>query len=381
MKKNNLTIAIAIAVPIIVIACVLIINNMNDQGGDNPGPSTIEIVDGSGAKITLDAPIDSCILVNTQVAQAICVLGEQDRVEDILFYKAKKVDAYREMGFDIPDDSPVFSNLDNAEWIRETGVKYIIEPAGSSSKLKDTVESECKSYGITIIKLDCYGETMLEDMQKVIKIFGSTDKSQQRFDEYLSTYNDVVNAVKSKATAKDLTFLVYMNGLKALYNEKSEMSILFSSVVGKNGLEGLGLPTTGVTNKIDKDNILEKLTELDAEVGIDLLVIRGTADPTETEIKGYWNGTDINKFQFEYMGDEEGSNVYFFDSDIMSGPMDYMCYAAIGDVLGLDYGYSLSGLVSDYNQKYHTDKKTDGLVYQYVFDSEGMCESLIDMTS
>lgn len=374
MRDSTVVMLSAVLIPVLIIAVIVLISNIDIQN-DDPSGSVIEIVDGSGATIRLDSPIESCIIVNTGNAQATAILGQQSKVKDILFYKAKKVETYRNMGFDIPDDSPVFSNLSSAEWLIDTGVKYIIEPAGSSSKLKEEVADECARYGITIIRLDCYGDTMFQDMEKLIKLFGSNLDSVSRYNDYVNRYNGVVEAVTSKAP-KDKTFLCYYQSLKAFYNEKSDMSVMLSSVLGKNALDGLGFSTTGVTNKIDTTNMYEELKALDSAEGIDMMIIRATADASETAVMGYWNSTDIKKFQFAYMD----GNVYSFDSDIMSGSMGYICYAAMASVLGIDCGYSVSQLIVEHNSLYGTDKRTDGIVYQYVFDN-GICISVNDVTS
>ena len=105
------------------------------------------------------------------------------------------------------------------------------------------------------------------------------------------------------------------------------------------------------------------------------MIIRAAADASENAVIGYWNNTGIRDYTLSYM-----DHVYSFDSDIMSGSMGYICYAAIASILDIDCGYSVSGLINEHNVLYGTDKRTDGIVYHYVIEN-GVCVSVTDMTA
>ena len=184
MQRNAVTLIVAVAVVAILVGggVAVILNNNN---GNNSEPA-IKIVDGSGRTIGLSEPIDSCMVVNTNVPIAMRVLGLQDKVKEILFYGDKKYDYFKNAGYEnITPSAPSAKNLTNAEYFITNNIKYVIEPV-SSMKLSTTVEKACDSAGITYIRLNCYGETMLEDMEKLLTLFGNNETIRGNYNSYLS---------------------------------------------------------------------------------------------------------------------------------------------------------------------------------------------------
>ena len=351
----------------------------NNGGGDDPKPTTgIDIVDGSGASIHLDGPLESCYVVNTHIPTAMKILGLQDKVDEIMFYKSSKYDYFHDAGFDnITKDTPLYSTLTNAEYFQSHGVKYIIEPI-NSSPLSTSVENACRNANITIIKLDCYGDTMIEDMEKLVKIFGSTKEVKAAFDEYLDVRNDVVNAVLSKSKpTDDNLFLCCFMGIQAFYNKTAEVSRTIESVYGKNALTEIGASTNSATNKASEDGLYERLVELDAKKSINLLILRASGDDQADTLLAKWNKNAVNKYKLSYI-DGTDSNVFVIDSDLLSGPMDYIAYVSLGEIIGIDTGYSVKDLAKQYESKYEFPKKTETYTWNVQFDADGNATAVVD---
>lgn len=360
------------------IAAVAVYLGMNNGGGDSPKPSTgIDIVDGSGASIHLDAPIESCYVMNTNIPTAMKILGLQDNVSEILFYKSSKYDYFHDAGFkNITSDAPLYSTLTNAEYFMAHGVKYILEPVESQT-LSDTVERACRDAGITIIKLECFGETMLEDFEKIVKIFGSTDKVKKAYNDYLGIRGKVVDAVFSKVQpTDDNLFLFGFMGLNAFYNGKAELSKIAEKIYGKNAITLTGATSTGVTNKATDEGLWEALTKLNGEKPVKMLFLRASADDQASDLLSKWNKTAFGKYDLAYKNGLD--NVYVIDSDLLSGPMDYIGYVSMAELSGIDTGYSVRELVEQYVQLYGFAKETSIYTWQIVFDSSGKATKVID---
>ena len=317
-------------------------------------------------------------MINTHIPTSLKILGLQDNVDEILFYKSSKYDYYHDAGFTkITKDAPLYSTLTNAEYFLTHGVKYILEPV-NSSPLSSAVENACKNANITIIKLDCYGDTMIEDMEKLVKIFGSTKASQTAFNEYQGVRNAVLDAVLSKAKpTDDNLFLFCFMGVKGFYNKDAELSKTVEQIYGKNALTVIGAPISGVTNKVTEDGLYEKLVELDDTKPVKLLLLRASADDQASTLLTKWNENPVNKYKLSYI-DGSNSQVFIVDSDLLSGPMDYIAYVSLGEIAGIDTGYSVKDLVSQYESKYKFPKQTSIYTWQIEFDADGNAVKVVD---
>jgi len=383
MERKTVTIVVVVAVVAVLVGggIAAILNNINGKESE----PAIKIVDGSGRTIGLSEPIDSCMVVNTNVPIAMRVLGLQDKVQEILFYGDKKYEYFKNAGFDnITESAPSAKNLTNAEYFITHNIKYVIEPV-SSMKLSTTVEKACDSAGITYIRLNCYGETMLEDMEKLLTLFGNTETIRGNYNSYLNLSQTVTETVLSKCSpSQNDLFLFYYMSFAAFYNQTSELSKITESIFGSNATRKIdGLNLNGISNQAPRTGgIQETLTGIDGSTPIRTLFIRMSANSSVEDAKYSWNGYSINCYKFSYMDDGTGnSRVFSIDSDLLSGPMGYIGYVALAEIVGIDTGYSIQTLLSEYTSLYGFQKPLTGMVYQLVFDGMGVCTDAIDITT
>ena len=359
-----------IAVAVIAVIAIAAIVLMGNGGNDKPSEG-ITIIDGSGQEITIQEPIESCTVVNTNLPKAMKVLSLQDNVENIIFYKSSDYQEYYDMEFTrIDENAPLASGLNNAEYFITHNVKYIIEPV-SSNKLTKAAEDACKNAGITVIKLDCYGDTMIEDMEKLVKLFGSTKKVQNAFVDYKSTREKVIEAVLGKTDIKESDrFLFYFAGLTAFYTQEAELSKMMGTIWGHNAIADVLSSPSGVTVKANVAGIKEDLTELNGVKPIELLIIRATGGDQADDLEGKWIGKPIADYDLAYLKGKN-SAVYCIESDLLSGPIDYIAYVALAEIAGIDTGFSVYDLVHSYLDKYGFKLGTETYIWHYEFDDDG----------
>jgi hypothetical protein len=80
-----------------------------------------------------------------------------------------------------------------------------------------------------------------------------------------------------------------------------------------------------------------------------------------------WNScllnTDTTYHLLSAIGDNSTGKIYVFDSDIMSGPLAYVCYVIFAQIYGVDTGYNATELVQEYNEKYGFSESSTGLAF------------------
>ena len=382
MERKTVTMIVTVAAVALLIGGGIAIAASHSSKNDSE--HAISIVDGSGREIGLDEPIDSCMVVNTNVPIAMRVLGLQNNVKEILFYGNSKYDYFKDAGFEnITSSAPSAKTLTNAEYFITQGIKYVIEPV-SSMKLSTAVEKACDSAGITYIRLNCYGETMIEDMEKLVTLFGSTESLKKSFNDYKALSDGVRNSVLSKCSPQnDDLFLFFYMSFVALYNQTSEISKITETIFGSNATRKIeGLDLNGISNQTPKTGgILDTLTAIDSVTPIETLFIRVSANSSVEDAKASWNSYAINNYKFSYLDDGTGnSRVFCIDSDLLSGPMGYIGYVAIAECVGIDTGYSIPDLLGAYTDLYGFEKPHTGMVYHLVFNGSGVCTDAVDVT-
>ena len=117
--------------------------------------------------------------------------------------------------------------------------------------------------------------------------------------------------------------------------------------------------------------------ELDAKKSINLLILRASGDDQADTLLAKWNKNAVNKYKLSYI-DGTDSNVFVIDSDLLSGPMDYIAYVSLGEIIGIDTGYSVKDLAKQYESKYGFPKKTETYTWNVQFDADGNATAVVD---
>lgn len=373
MDKSKIA-AIVVVLVIVVAAVAILATRGGGDNNDGPKDTSFIIIDGNGTEFKFDGPIDGVVSVNTNVPKAMKILGYEEQLKGISFYTSSAdKDAENWALFQplFPDSihmSPTKS-MTAEEIIEKTGVKYVIAPVSSMTVSADQ-EAQYKNLGIQVIRLDCNGDTTMEDYEKLITLFQGNDATNAKFDDYNETANKIIDDVIAKAKAvdtSDKTFLSFMNSKKAFYNYTSEVSKNIEMIYGKDATRSIsGLDISGISNDASADGLKEAVIALDASKNIDKFFFRGSSSTnTESSAEKVWSGSVIAK-NYGDLSCVKAGEVYVFDSDFMSGPLDYIGVVLYAEVCGIDTGYDPAKLVEQYNEKYGFDEETSGFVFKIV---------------
>ena len=366
-KKMIMIVAAIVVVIAVIAAAVMIASPSNDDPSEK-----IKIIDGAGKEIILDKPLDKVVIGNTNVPKMCVILGAEEYVTGLSFYATgsdkSNWDKY----------SPLFPNATHmsiepnmtAEEVSKVA-KAVIVPV-SSMTISYAQELSYNQMGITVIRLNCNGETAQEDMEKLTILFGKTDKIMANYNDYWGYYNKIVDDVKEKAKEAGVgseRFLFYYSGLTAFYNQTSSMSAMTESVAGKNSLrEIVNLDLSGVSNRADQLGIREAITELDHDKPIDVLFMRGSSSMnSESLAEKMFKDSEIFK-SYMNLSAIENNEIYAFMSEPMSGCLSYVGYVLIAEAIGVDTGYNPTDLVDAYNKKYGFSESTTGLSFHITVD-------------
>lgn len=361
MNKKLIAIIIAASICIGAVGAVLI------ASGDD-GDGNINIIDGSGKKISLDAPIDDVLIVNTNAAKAMNILGLNDNVKGLSFSSAASgTKNWEAMKGYFPEAVRTSGYNDiTAEEARELA-KYVICPVSSMTISKTDQIRSFEELGITIIRLDCNGESMLEDFEKIKILFGETEEVNDAYNAYMDMYNSTVEAVIAKAiengtVGSEDTFLFLM-GRKGtdtdvpggnFYSQDAELSKTTELLFGKNAIRNTDLSNIGLTIPAGELGTSEKIIQENGERPITKLLVRSTSSNDPSKI---WNSNEclLNGSTDRYKDFAEGLGegvVYTIHTDLLSGPIGYVGYVLIAEACGIDTGLNVTELVEEFNLAY-----------------------------
>ena len=80
----------------------------------------------------------------------------------------------------------------------ETLIKYKVEavicPVWNMT-LYSSVEKQCEQVGIKVIRLNCNGTTIIDDMTKISKLFGDPKSATDVLNEYKTEYSATLTAI------------------------------------------------------------------------------------------------------------------------------------------------------------------------------------------
>ena len=333
--------------------------NGNQENGE------ITIVDGSGKTVTLSAPPNKVAVLNTNIPRAMMMLGISDK---ICCYH------YGSNTFGIEAEKDSTNKLGtyytpSVEKLLQKKVEVVLCPV-SSMTIYTSVQTACENVGIKVIRLDCNGSTISEDLIKLSKIFGNPASATNALAKYNNDRDTILNAITSKlqvdAVSKE-TFLCVFSSRDAIYNQTSALSDTFKTIFSDNVTSMTDLPTTGVTNTIN-DGCIEAIREVESQVNN--LIVRATSgDVSSSEFLAHYNN---------FVGDSKlirptatvatSNDVYVVANALCSG-----LYAPIGILLmaekiyGIEVSITLdldgektytglddiSSLITDFQKCYH----------------------------
>lgn len=361
---NVKLIALAVAAAVCIAGAAYLVTV--DDGGPE---GAIQITDGSGRTISLDAPMTETLVVGSNILQAMKILGLEDNVKGMSFSKNKNDSSFNEFSPMFPNAKKMsdYSSISSEEAAYVCG--YIICPVRSMTISQDKQES-FENAGVKIIRLDCNGDTVLEDFDKIAKLFGGTDGIKKNLNAYLDRYDSVVNGVKAKVSEgpdnSGRTFLYLIAGSKnAFYNQTSAGSKMAETVYGKNALRNIqGLDTSGISNDATvtntKEAVISKCTDAD------LIFVRGDSNTTTADAaKKVWDNCPLPSLYsaLSAIGSNSSGRIFVFNSEMMSGVLGYVGYVLLAEACGIDTGYDVPKLLQEYTDAYGFKVNMSGYMF------------------
>ena len=368
-RKVIMVIVAAVAIVIVAAAAIVMLGNggSNDkepeQTPDEPTPAPVvphdvTITDSLGNTVTVTAPLTNVCTVNTNAAEFFKMLGVSDRISGADTATIDSLSAYKgvvNIG-DYKDPS--------GEKIVSTGAKVVISQSSSRSLSAATEQALKDNYGITVLRMDFYGETMKQDVEEILKALES-DSANTAYSGYRTLYDDTVKTVKDKSASlgSDASFLMLFTSMSktagTYYNDNSELGKIVTSIGGHNALNDMGVTSSSVTSKPSA----EAVYDYDQQGKLGYVFIRGiSGNPPETDYATFLNtGKSLSGFQD--MNVIKNRDVYVIETDVLSGPRDFIGYVCIAEAFGVDTGLDYEKLASEFNQRYGFDA-----TYSYIME-------------
>ncbi|MFA6710531.1 MAG: ABC transporter substrate-binding protein [Candidatus Methanomethylophilaceae archaeon] len=353
----NSKIAALIMVAIVVIAGTAVYYVYSDDQKDSDTiEGNVTITDSLGNEITIEAPVNKICVTSSNAAEFLQILGVADRVTCIdtdtkellanIYGDARDIGKY---------------NNPNGEIMLSENTKILISQSSSRSLSTAAEEALESNYGITVIRLDCYGETMLRDIEQLALLLGSKSVNDA-LEGYMDQYESITEHVLSKVTPSESNFLFAFTSMKKYYNQNSELSKIVESLGVTNYTRELSSVGSGVSTDIDSETIWDA----DQSGGISYLFIRGLSNSTgQTSYQSFLDNFE-GSYDFRDLNVSDSGNTYVLETDIMSGPRDFVGYVVLAEVLGIDTGLEESALelANEFNEKYGFSEEYSWLAYQ-----------------
>ena len=357
--KTTAIIAIICAVALGSAGAFAVISNMNDKGEEKITEVTIN--DSLGNDVTVEGPVKKICTVNTHAAEFLRILDADDRVVSA---DSDTIGSLSSIYRDVIDVGS-YKNPTGEEIVR-SGAKYVISQSSSRSLSTATEESLKTNYGITVLRLDCYGETMMKDVEQIVKILVSSD-SEDRFGtyrEYSAGVRDRILAAASQVSGNP-SYLFYFASLSAFSNENSELGKITSSIHGTNLTRTLMDGNIGT--KTTNTPAPEKIWNYDNEAGhsIDYVFIRSTEGKTLDQAYQSFLGYKGTVYDFSKLTAAVNNHVFVIETDILAGADDYIGMLCIANAYGITIDRTPQQLVDEYNSMFGLTETFDCLMKAY----------------
>lgn len=350
--------AVVAVIAVVILGGALVLAQDKDDSNDVK-PHEITIQDSLGKDVTLTVPVMKVCTVNTNAAEFMKILGISERVVSA---DNGTIDMLSSVYSNVTDVGG-YSNP-SGEMVVSSGATVVISQSSSRSLSAATEQTLKDNYGITVLRLDCYGSTMLSDVETLLKVFESSS-ADSAFAEYKTLYKSVIDTVLAKARSVDTSdqnTLLYFAGLNKFYNQNSELGKILDSIGGTSAIKNLVENPKGVTSA----PAAEKLYEFDQTNGLDVIFIRDTGSSNDTSDASYSKLLEyLNVSVYGNPTAVTNHKVFCISTEVLSGPRDYIGYICIAESLGIDTVYDAEEQFSSFNSKYGLPLEPDYLVKTY----------------
>lgn len=308
---------------------------MNDEGGE--GDRSFTITDSAGQTFSFDGPVSKVAVSNSTAAAMIEILGQEDKIAAI-DDESKNI-----AGGDYADVENIGKyTAPSGDIILGSGASVLICKSGSRTLSN---EAELTNMGIKVIRLDCFGDTMISDMEQLVKLLGGN--AEERANLFLEFYEPIIKQIKGIDTdsSDDESFLFMFTSMKKPYSISSELGRITESITGVNALRAMNDNSTGASSSIAQETIFD----YDHDVGIDRIILRSAArDVGVTKAYSTFIGIDDGTY-YANLGAVSRGDVYIIDTEVLSGPLDFIGYICIAKAMGLITDLDPDALLEEFN--------------------------------
>ena len=385
MNTKVLALAVVAILAVAGIGTVMFLNDDDD-------PSTITIIDGANNKIELDEPLKKVAVLNKNVPTTMKMLGLDDTVV-CYYYGTNKLGLnVEELAKTETDRNLGTYYTPSVETLLKYGVEAVICPV-SSMTIYSSVQKSCEQNGIKVIRLDCNGDTLFDDLSKLSKVFGDPESATSKINAYQSERTAMINAIVASLDGVELyDHLTVFGSRDSIYNESSAMSDLLDLIFDKNVTSYTNLDTDTVTNPVNT-NSQEEIAQVEDKIDVLLMRTDHTGTDGITSVKadsydrfvGTGGVTLVNTSSLVY----QNSRIYSVESDLMSGLYGHIGLLVLVKVIyGIDVdGYEdINKVITDFQEEYgqseigatsgKSAKDNTDLVYQ--FGANGSTEPVLE---
>lgn len=358
MNTKYLAVLSALIIAAATIGGALLFVDQNDSDESY----AIVVTDDAGKEIKLREPLERVAVVNSNIPIFLQILDLKDKVIGMdSLVLTKDIAEYYPGMIDFGKNDAM-----NGEKMLEANVKHILSPTSMGVKNTEALEA----LGITVITVECFGETMLNDVDLLVKLFGSKNEQLVAAEKYKKMYDKTVNTVLEKAAEKkdkdpswDPSFLFQMASSKGdpFYTETAQLSIIVEQIGGHNMIRDLGGFKSAIkqTASISYDAIVD----YDMNEGLDYVFIRSLDSGAEASYAKFLSLSSLESW--DTLNPILNRNVYTLDTRIASGAMIFVGYVCIGEAYGLDLTEDPSALVERFNTEFGFNFSSEGLMQQF----------------
>lgn len=198
----------------LIIACIVLIASLSAFAAASPG-YPLAVVDSAGREVVFSQPQERVIVLNSDAAEAVCILGASDKIVGV-------VDSIQSRAYDFPDllDMPLvgswkeFNYEEIGEIAREGGaippdivvIGYVYE--GKENGIEAVAEHLAPMGNISILGLDIYKE---ENLSRELTILGQVLDREEVAEEYLEWHDRMIADVEAAVEGNDSP-TVYIEG-------------------------------------------------------------------------------------------------------------------------------------------------------------------------
>ncbi|MGN1045330.1 MAG: hypothetical protein ACI4Q9_05190 [Candidatus Methanomethylophilaceae archaeon] len=350
--KTNMIVAICLAALVVAGGAAVVIGNQNNDTTQD----SITVNDSLGNDVTLPFPIKKIATVNTHAAEFLEIVGASDLV---VAADNSTIDIFPEIYGGCVDLGKY--NDPSGELAADAGVQVLICQSASRSFSAATESALLNNFNIKVLRLDCYGSTMLKDVEELLKLIDSAD-SNDRYDTYKEKRADIIDSINDAASLLpgEPGYMFMFATMGSFYNANSELNSAITAIHGKDVITKImdGNIGTGVTSKPSNENICN----YDNETGIDYVFIRSiegkSMDDAYQKLADYMSGLGLDR-------PVKSARIFVIETDVLAGPKDYVGLACIAGLFGADIGVTPQELIADYNASFGLSETYDCLTKEY----------------